>query len=163
MSQDNRSLPTNNPESHKNRRFLYLSIAAFLALLLLLHWHMDYISDDARIAEQFPDNSFLTYLRFCLTDGSGRYLTDPLGMFFHILPMWVWKIFDCVIYLFIADMLHRLITEKDHLTPLFAGLMVLLFPFYWLKSAGYIMINMHILIYIFTFLPLIYIKTWSCR
>ncbi len=122
-----------HPEETKKR----LIYSAFAIIILVWHIDLGYISDDAVVAPTVSDNSL--WERFChLWSTNGRIFTDTFANLFYRLPMPIWKCFDTAVYLLIAFLLVEMFTKKTYKDVLAVCLLVLLFPFNYMESAGYI-------------------------
>lgn len=103
-------------------------------LILLIHMPWDIISDDA-VNLDLELSCFEYFVRQWRENG--RYFTDSLAYFFLNGPFWVWKLFDSVLYVLLAKMTAYLFGE-ELIWDLASCGMILLFPFEYMISAGYI-------------------------
>ena len=129
----------------RNRPTKYITCIVyfvFWALILFLHKNMTYISDDKWYIDNVAKDSIsiISVMRKTYIQGTGKFLTDTVGVLLIYMPLWIWKILDSCIYVAAAKMITYIIAGKDELVTVFVVCISLfLFPFNYLASAGYVM------------------------
>lgn len=124
----------------KNKKKLIWTVYIIMfAFIFILHSAMGYVSDDGYYIELLDSHSRLYGILLSLTSSPGRFLTDTLGTSLTYIPIWIWKLADSLVYVGIAKMLVYLLDSKEKIENVIAVcLCLLLFPFEYLSSAGYV-------------------------
>lgn len=115
----------------------YLIYILFSAAVFCMHLPMAYFNDDLSFLRSMESTSLPGYLLSRFYE-NGKILTDGLAGVFLQLPMMVWKVFDTVVYLLIAVLIVRNFTEGTWQDTLTVCLLLWLFPFWYLSTAGWI-------------------------
>lgn len=109
----------------------------FFCIILLIHIPMQFISDDEMVVATITNESLLgNFLNRWY--GNGRIITDVLANAFYRIPFIIWKVVDSVVYVMIARILVYLFSKNTVHNTLITCSLILLFPFNYLSSAGYI-------------------------
>lgn len=116
---------------------LLLVYGLFFCFLFVIHALMEYVGDDAIVSTTI-DQSSLAELFVNRFYENGRIFTDVLANAFYRMPMIIWKLFDTLVYLLILRLLVFLFGENTVEDTLIIGLLMMLYPFSYLSSAGYI-------------------------
>ena len=126
---------------------------AFAVLIFIKHIPMSYVSDDMVMALGVVDESLWEHfvLRYFQ---NGRICTDVLANVFYRMPMMVWKVFDTGVYVAIAMLLSYLFTKNTYKCVLVTCVLISLYPFEYLSSAGYIATSTN---YVYTILGILLI------
>lgn len=122
-------------KNEKVQRFLiYL---ALIIIFFIRHFDLTYVGDDYIMA---PGAAEMTlWEAFVFRWGyNGRIITDVFAFFWYYFPMMVWKIFDTVLYAFAAMLITRVFTRNTVKDLFVVSLLLLLFPFKYMESAGYV-------------------------
>lgn len=109
----------------------------FAGLLFCMRIPVTYIADDAMVAPTITDQTLLENFIAHWTD-NGRIFTDVLANIFYRMPIIVWKIFDTGVYCLIAGLITKLFTKNTWKDLLIVCILLFLFPFSYMASAGYI-------------------------
>lgn len=115
----------------------FLIYAVFAAMVLALHLPLPYYGDDESLI-------YLTGMRsipeqfVVLFHYNGKIFTDLFAFVLCHLPYLVWKIFNTGVFVLCAAMLVRLFATDSVSDVAAACALVLLFPFYYLGTAGWI-------------------------
>lgn len=115
----------------------YLIYILFSAAIFCMHLPMAYFNDDLSFLRSMESTGLPGYLLSRFYE-NGKILTDGLAGVFLQLPMMVWKVFDTVVYLLIAVLIVRNFTEGTWQDTLTVCLLLWLFPFWYLSTAGWI-------------------------
>jgi len=111
----------------------------FFAAILYLHKNMIYISDDDIFRHYLEKMSLADCLKMTFFDSTGKFFTDTAGAILTSIPMWSWKIFDSAIYIIIVKLFMYLLVDEDNAVNLtIVCSVVIMYPFTYLGSAGYI-------------------------
>ncbi len=121
----------------KENVFRCLIFLIFAGLLFCMRIPVTYIADDAMVAPTITDQTLLENFIAHWTD-NGRIFTDVLANMFYRMPIVVWKIFDTGVYCLIAGLIAKLFTPNTWKDLLNVCILLFLFPFYYMASAGYI-------------------------
>lgn len=130
----------------KNKYLLLYSI--FFIFIFIKHLPMGYISDDKMNIQYLQDLSIFQFISQRFFE-NGRFLTDGLAYICYHIPLMIWKIIDSLVYLLLLKLIAYEFTDNSFADTLVVSLTVLLFPFSYLKSAGYIATSTN---YIYTLL-----------
>lgn len=126
-----------------------LLYVVFYVCILLVHRQWGIISDDEfrlshvgdiSLGEAFLDLWFNQY---------GKMISDGLALVFIRIPFAVWKVIDSLVYCVIVELISYLSGRRRIVDKAAICALVLLFPFRWLDSAGFISTTTN---YIYTFL-----------
>lgn len=125
------------PTVKKDRIYKVLILAVFACLIYQVHIPMTYVHDDLAVLEassavSFWENFLVRYYQ------NGRIFTDGLQYLLVCMPLGLWKMLDTVVYLIIAALISYLFTKNSWTDLLAACCLILLFPFFYLRTAGYI-------------------------
>lgn len=125
----------------------------FFALFLLVHIPWIYWGDDLAVLPRASEISL--YERFLqLYTFNGKICTDLFAFLIYRIPFILWKILDSIIYVVIASLLSFLFTKNTPINLLTANVLLLMFPFHYLITAGYICVTTN---YIYTTLCMLLI------
>lgn len=137
----------------KEQRYKCIIYTFFAFLILIIHIPMTYVADDLMMAPGVTDETlwehFVTRYLY-----NGRICTDVLANAFYRVPMVVWKVFDTGIYVVIAMLISYLFTKNTYKEVLAVCGLILLFPFDYLSTAGYICVSTN---YVYTILGILLI------
>ena len=132
---------TNNPfyakfSNEKTMKFcIYLVYAIFF---FWRHFHLEYVGDDLIMGPGV--DSYSLWENFVWHWGyNGRIVTDVFANIWYRFPsMWWWKVFDSILYIIAAMLISRIFTKNTWKHVLVVCGLILLFPFDYMMSAGYI-------------------------
>lgn len=132
----------------------------FIFTLIIWHRHgaVTYLSDDIYTLANVGNYSLYEYFLYLLYF-NGRIATDLFANIWYRFDLVYWKIFDTFVYLIIAILFSRIFTKNKWYHSLVSSGLVLLFPFNYMTSAGYIATSANYLYPILCLLViLLYIK-----
>lgn len=114
-----------------------LSYFVFILLMFILHWNMSLnVSDDSVFSEVLKNETLLEHISSLYFVENGKVFPDTLAAIFTYINPIIWKICNIFILLIIAVCINKLFLLRN--TKLFGCIVVLLFPFSLLTSAGYV-------------------------
>lgn len=114
--------------------FIYLLL---FIIVLMIHIPMTYVSDDAEVIAGIQNQTVWENFVYHFYS-NGRIFTDVLANMIYRMPFLLWKIFDSLVYVAIAGLLSYLFTGKKAADIVAVCTLMLLFPFQYLASAGYV-------------------------
>lgn len=133
-----------------NKNIIYVCLFIYF---LMIHIPLEYVSDDyIHYTAEVWKLSFSEIFKFHYADFNGRICTDVLGKLMFKIPFIVWKVLDSLIWVIIARIMAYLFTEEDWESHLVVCSLIVLFPYNYMRSAGYIMTTAN---YIYTILALL--------
>ena len=124
---------------HKKTRFIAAAIyACFGVYMFLCHLPLPIQGDDASyFATIIGNRGFLEHLKI-LYHFNGKIFTDYLAFFFYHAPYLVFKTCNTGMFVLVAWMLTHLFTDKTPQSVLLTCALVMIFPLWYLGTAGYI-------------------------
>ena len=131
-------------------RCLALYVLFFL-VIFAIHLPWEIVSDDKHRIKQTYDSVFSLLITNYMTK-TGKYLSETIGIVSLKMPFVLWKIIDSLVWCIIAECLHYISGIKKMHNRIVVCICILLFPFSWLDSAGYVMTSSN---YIYPFLGLL--------
>lgn len=114
---------------------IYLTYAIFF---FWQHYHVGYVGDDLIMGPGV--DTYTLWENFVWHwDYNGRIVTDVFANIWYRFPsmMW-WKVFDTGVYVITAMLISRIFTKNTWKHVLIVCGLILLFPFNYMESAGYI-------------------------
>ena len=121
----------------------------FFAVILLIHRRWDIVSDDEIRLSLASSRSLTEALLDIWFNFNGKLISDGLAEVFTRIPFALWKVIDSVVYCLIVDLICMLSGSTKIVHKAAVCILVLLFPFWILSSAGYLATTTN---YIYTFL-----------
>ncbi len=118
----------------RGKKYGIIAYIGLFFLIVLIHMPWNIISDDAVNLELGLSCSDYFVRQW---NENGRYFTDTLAYVFLKGPFLFWKLFDSFLYVLLAKMTAYLLGE-DVIWDVACCGMMLLFPFEYMISAGYI-------------------------
>ena len=114
---------------------IYLVYAIFF---FWRHFFLEYVGDDLIMGPGV--DSYSLWENFVWHWGyNGRIVTDVFANIWYRFPsMWWWKVFDTGVYVVTAMLISRIFTKNKWQHALVVCLLILIFPFNYMESAGYI-------------------------
>lgn len=114
---------------------IYLVYAIFF---FWRHFFLEYVGDDLIMGPGV--DSYSLWENFVWHWGyNGRIVTDVFANIWYRFPsMWWWKVFDTGVYVVTAMLISRIFTKNRWYHALVVCLLILIFPFNYMESAGYI-------------------------
>lgn len=106
----------------------------FLVLVTAIHIPMKFYGDDWAFYEMSENTPFFSFMKERYMTWSSRLFIEAVLYFMVKVPI-LWKIADIVIYWLAARIFADIFLEKD--SEWFAFLLLLVYPFYELYSAGF--------------------------
>ena len=120
----------------RQKKFLIYGI--FFLLILTHHLTWGVVSDDVTNTTAFGEMSMYDIFQYKYM-GNGRIFTDMLAfVIYRSMPYWAWKVLDSLIWTGLAWLIARLFTDNETDQVLAVCMMLLVYPFGFLWSAGYI-------------------------
>ena len=121
----------------KKINYKFVIYAVFTIGILCMHFPMEYFNDDAGVISSIETMNLLEFFvsRFY---SNGKILTDVFANLFYRLPMLVWKFFDTAVYLALAYLIVHTFTEDTWQDVLTVCLLIGLFPFWYMSTAGWV-------------------------
>lgn len=116
------------------KRIIYFIFACFM---FVQHYPLVYVGDDL-IMGPGVDTYTLWENFLWHWDYNGRIFTDVFANIWYRMPMMIWKIFDTGIFTIIAFLISRIFTKNRVKNVALVCILMLLFPFNYMESAGYI-------------------------
>lgn len=145
-----------------NHILSYGLIVCYFVLMLLLHLKMSVVSDDIVFKDNLTDSTVIQFMQKCYLYINGRIFTDPLGAVLVAIPFTAWKVLDSGICTVAYYMIDKLLADKDQiLEHLFVFLVMLMYPVYYLMSAGFIMTSTNYLYTSFGILCIAVALKWT--
>lgn len=137
----------------KEQIYKFMVYVTFFFLILIIHFPWTYIGDDLMMAPGVENESLVEHfvIRYF---SNGRICTDVLANAFYRIPMKIWKVFDAGIYVVIAMLISWLFTANTYKHVLSVCMLMLLFPFDYLGTAGYVCVTTN---YVYTVLGILLI------
>ncbi len=112
--------------------------ACFAVYMLLSHLPLPIQGDDASyFATIIGNRGFLEHFKI-LYHFNGKIFTDYLAFFFYHAPYLVFKVCNTGVFVLVALMLTHLFTDKTPQAALLTCGLVMVFPLWYLGTAGYI-------------------------
>lgn len=122
----------------KNEKTLrYIVYAIFAFLFFCKHYDLVYVGDDLIMGPGVDTYTLWDNLVWHW-DYNGRIITDVFANIWYRIPMMCWKIFDTALYVVAAMLISRVFTKNRLHDLLIVCGLLLLFPFNYMESAGYI-------------------------
>lgn len=116
------------------KRIIYLF---FAFIMFVQHYDLVYVGDDSIMGPGVDTytlwDNFLWHW-----DYNGRIITDVFANVFYRMPMMIWKVFDSALYIVMGMLISRTFTKNRVQDVLVVCGLLLLFPFFYMESAGYI-------------------------
>ena len=107
-------------------------------ILLIKRLPLTYVSDDAvNVGSDIMKLPFLEIVKKYYFEINGKYLCDSLKFLTYKCPLILWKILDPIVWLLIIILITKLFTKQKVYDYLFVSIFILLFPYNYLDSAGY--------------------------
>lgn len=136
-------------------RFVYtIEIALFLLVVIYNHLGLPIVHDDATRSNMFFNNIFEIIKYYW--DFNGRLTTDSLAVIlaqhFHI-----WTIIDCLAYIMLLVLLIKIFECNSTVFVGCTMILILVFPFNYWESAGYVSTTTNYLYCTVGFLGIIYL------
>lgn len=128
-----------------------LLYVVFYTCILLIHRRWELISDDAYRLDNVDIPYWQAFCDLWLYQ-YGKMVSDGLALFFIRIPYALWKVIDSFVYCAIVELISYLSGRRRIVDKVAICMLVLLFPFRWLDSAGYISTTAN---YIYTFTGLL--------
>lgn len=117
----------------------YLPFVCLFIFYFLLQYKLVYISDDVINSTRTYKDGQISYIIETYFNYSSRLLIYLVNNYFYMFPMMVWKIVDSIIIVIGAVCVSKLFNEKKDLyIDYIICLLVTLFPFIIMNSAGFI-------------------------
>jgi len=113
-------------------------ILIYTAVLVIERIPWPYTSDDAVFVEEMNQGVTLKDFFIGRFWSIGKIFTDSLADAFIRIPLWLWKIFDICIWVFIALLLVKLFTKSKPADYMLTCILMLMIPRDYLSSAGFI-------------------------
>jgi hypothetical protein len=130
-------------------------VVCYFVLMLLLHLKMSVVSDDVVFKDYLTDSTVFQFMQRCYRYMSGKFLTDPLGAVLVKVPFMLWKVLDTCICTAAYCMISSLLTDQEQLLDrIFLFLVMLMFPVYYLMSAGFVLTSTN---YLYTSFSILWI------
>lgn len=135
----------------KETIFKGVTYLIFAGILLYMRLPVGYLSDDAAVStivnEQTLWENFVIHW-----EENGRIFTDVFANMFYRMPFIIWKLFDTLVYCIIATLISKIFTKDTWKDLAISCALILLFPFWYMASAGYVASSAN---YIYTILCLL--------
>lgn len=129
----------NLPKKFANEKIIKICIYTVYAIFFYwIHYHLTYVGDDLIMGPGV--DSYSLWENFIWHWGyNGRIVTDVFANIWYRFPsmMW-WKIFDTGIYVITAMLISRIFTKNRWYHALIVCCLILIFPYKYMESAGYI-------------------------
>lgn len=115
--------------------FIYVAYGMFF---FWEHYHLGYVGDDLIMGPGV--DTYTLWENFVWHwDYNGRIVTDVFANIWYRFPsMMYWKVFDTGVYIVTAMLISRIFTKNTWQHVLIVCGLILLFPFNYMESAGYI-------------------------
>lgn len=114
--------------------FIYLAYAIFF---FWRHYSLTYVGDDLIMGPGV--DTYTLWENFVWHWGyNGRIVTDVFANVWYRIPMMCWKLFDTGVYVVLAMLISRIFTKNRWYHVLIVCGLILIFPFIYMESAGYI-------------------------
>lgn len=131
----------NNSVTQKFMNEKTIKICIYLAYGIFFFWqhfYLEYVGDDL-IMGPGVDTYTLWENFLWHWDYNGRIVTDVFANLWYRFPsmMW-WKVFDSIVYIITAMLISRIFTKNKWYHALITCALILIFPFKYMESAGYI-------------------------
>ena len=123
----------------------------FYIFVLGIHLPMKRVSDDIRFAA-FDAGSVFNVFKYYWSVGTGKYLSDGIGLFAVKMPFFAWKLIDSFVYCIIAESIYYLSGKERIFSRIIICIFLLMFPFHYMNSAGYVVTTAS---YVYPFLGLL--------
>lgn len=122
-------------QNEKVQRFLIYAL--LLLIVFIRHFDLTYVGDDFIMGPGVDEytlwDNFIWHW-----ESNGRIITDVFANIWYRVPMMIWKLFDTALYGFAAMLIARVFTRNRVKDLFVVNLLLLLFPFIYMESAGYI-------------------------
>lgn len=117
----------------------YLPFIILFIFYLAIHFKLVYISDDRINGNKTFDEGQISYLIKSYKTSSSRLFIYLINNCFYLMPMKIWKIVDTLMIVIGAKCISKLFNDKkDYLLDWVICIIVSLFPFIQMSSAGFI-------------------------
>lgn len=123
--------------ANKQKNYKIMVYAIFTIGIFCMHIPMKYFNDDLTVLPSVETMSLFEFFVQRLYS-NGKVLTDVFANFFYRFPIIVWKVFDTVVYLLIARIIAKTFTEDTWQDAVTVCLLIGLFPFWYLSTAGWV-------------------------
>lgn len=144
----------------RNDRGYKLAIYGMFALIIFaIHASWGYRGDDSFLLTNISTYSVVDRLIY-LYGSNGRICTDVAANILLRIPMVLWKIFDTAVWVAILALIVQMFTQNTVNNVLATAFLLLIFPFWYISTAGYICVSTN---YIYTFFCLLLIALPFCR
>lgn len=122
----------------KERLIKFCIYLAYGLFFFWQHYHLTYVGDDLIMGPGVDTYSLWDNFVWHW-DYNGRIVTDVFANIWYRFPsmMW-WKVFDTLVYIVTAMLISRIFTKNTWQHVLIVCGLILLFPFKYMESAGYI-------------------------
>lgn len=139
----------------------YSPLIIFVGLMIILHLILGFNGDDIKYAKILNNQTLVDYINFRYYNWSSRVIIDAVLAILARQNMIIWKILDIIIYTFGVYYIIRLVNKNySKKITFFAILLVLMYPFYEMASAGWISTTLNyswcLAFGMISFIPLIY-------
>lgn len=121
----------------KSEKFAKFIIYLVYTLILYERHQVGYVSDDIYTVANVGSYSLYEYFIY-LMFFNGRIATDLFANVWYRFDIVYWRIFDTSVYVLIAMLISRIFTKNNWRHVIVVCGLVLLFPFNYMSSAGYI-------------------------
>lgn len=122
----------------KKARLTVVTIyVCFGVYMLLCHLPLPMLSDDAVNLPLASTRGFLEHFKI-LYHFNGKIFTDYLAFLLYHIPYTLWKALNTGVFVLIAVLLAHLFTDKTPQAVLITCGLVMAYPLWYLRSAGYI-------------------------
>lgn len=138
-----------------NRNIKPIIYICFGLLIFVLHIHMGYISDDMVNINSHTGISFMDLVGI-YWESNGRFFTDVLANLLYRIPMALWKLGDTLVYIIMARIIVKVFTRDTKEDVIVVCAIMLMYPFSYLASAGYIATSANYIYPIFAILLALY-------
>lgn len=122
-----------------NEKTIKIAIYTVYAIFFYwIHYHLTYVGDDLIMGPGV--DSYSLWENFVWHWGyNGRIVTDVFANIWYRFPsmMW-WKVFDTCVYVLTAMLISRIFTKNKWYHSIIVCSLILIFPYKYMESAGYI-------------------------
>lgn len=134
-----------------------LNLIICYILLFIKRLPITYISDDAvNIGNDIVNLPLPQIIKTYYYGKSGKFFCDSLMYLTYKCPLILWKIIDPIIWVLIIVLIVKLFTKQKLHDYLMVSIFALLFPYYYLDSAGYIASSYNYVYTTFSLLVILY-------
>ena len=127
-----------SPKFMNDKTIKFCIYIVFAIFSFCQHYHLEYVGDDLIMGPGV--DTYTLWENFVWHwDYNGRIVTDVFANIWYRFPsmMW-WKVFDTGVYVVTATLISRIYTKNTWKHSLIVCALILLFPFNYMESAGYI-------------------------